>query len=257
MKVSDRLTALSAAGIALIFILSCCGGCLDPQLSADPGQTTAQSSQSEAPTMSPTMSPLPLPTLSLTPPPTMLPTPTATPSPTQTPTQTPSPSPSPATAAVQTGFSALLAAYLADPENGASVGESARRLNSGDWHNACVYVASEALRRVGCAIPQSTNYTPVLMRQLTDRGFTRHTDLTSLQPGDICFTTDEAGKVDGIPTHTFIFLGWADADEMEIFDNQMYDYGSLYHTRQTGLSYFEDDPARPKEAIAFFMRSLP
>lgn len=158
---------------------------------------------------------------------------------------------------MQTGFSARLAAYLTDPENGASVGESARRLNGGDWHNACVYVASEALRRVGCTIPQSTNYTPVLMRQLAERGFTRHTDLAGLQPGDICFTTDEAGKVDGIPTHTFIFLGWADADEMEIFDNQMYDYGSLYHTRQTGLSYFKDDPARPKEATAFFMRSLP
>lgn len=180
---------------------------------------------------------------------------TPTPGPTAAPTIVPTPQPTPTVAL--TGYSALLATYLADPANGDKIGARALRLNSGDWHNACVYVASEALRQVGCAVPQQTNYTPVLMQQLSDRGFSKNTDLSALQPGDICFTTDEKGRSDGIPTHTFIFLGWAGEGEMNIFDNQMYDYGSLYHPRPTELSYYMDDPDRPKEATAFFMRSAP
>ncbi|NLM77849.1 MAG: hypothetical protein GX173_07150 [Ruminococcaceae bacterium] len=201
-------------------------------------------------TPSPTRKPSPLPEPSPTRKPTsaLEPAPTATPT-VQPPTEKQAVSPAPD---VNTG--AQLAAYLAEPENGQKVGDRAYRLNGNSWHNACVIVASEALRQVGYAIPTATNYTPVLTRQLIERGFTRHTDMTGLQPGDICFTTDAKGRADGIPTHTFIFLGWAAEGEMHIFDNQMYDYGCLYHTRFVDLAFFQNDPAQPKEATAYYLR---
>jgi hypothetical protein len=149
--------------------------------------------------------------------------------------------------------SAILYEYISDPENGQSVGDTAVLLHDGEWHNACVYVVSEALRRVGCDIPVSTCRTEILVEQLKDRGYEISYDLDQLQPGDICFTTDENGDTDGRPTHTYVFLGWAEAGTANVFDNQIYDYGSLYHTREAGLSYFNGQKDRPKEATAFFM----
>ena len=144
--------------------------------------------------------------------------------------------------------------YLSDHANGGSVGEEAFKLNSGEWHNACVYVVSEALRDVGCDIPVSVNRTEDLVKELEDRGFETCYDLTDLQPGDICFTTDEEGNAGGRPTHTYVFLDWARSGEADIFDNQVYDYGDLYHTRYMELSYFDGQEDRPKEATAFHMR---
>jgi len=172
--------------------------------------------------------------------------------PAATPTAAPTASPTPTAQAMS--MNQQLAAYLADPDNGTKVAERALSLNGGDWHNACVIVVSEALRRIGCEIPDATNYTPVLMQQLEARGFKRHDNLSALEPGDICFTTDESGRTDGIPTHTFVFLDWAEPGIMLIFDNQVYDYGDHIHTRPVDQSFHEGDPDKPKEATAFFMR---
>lgn len=152
------------------------------------------------------------------------------------------------------GLSESLAAYLADPLNGQSVADRGVDLNSGQGHNACVFTVAEALRRVGCDIPESTGYTPVLVQQLKDRGFSISYQLSDLQPGDICFTTNEQGGLDGVSTHTFVFLAWEGQDVMRIFDNQSYDYGSPYHSRSLNLAYFNDQADRPKEATAFYMR---
>lgn len=147
-----------------------------------------------------------------------------------------------------------LAAYLADPLNGQSVADRGVELNGGQGHNACVYTVAEALRRVGCAIPDATGYTPVLVQLLKDRGFSISYQLSDLQPGDICFTTNEQGGLDGVSTHTFVFLAWEGQDTMRIFDNQSYDYGSPFHSRSVKLTYFNDQTDRPKEATAFYMR---
>lgn len=144
--------------------------------------------------------------------------------------------------------------YLSEPANGRLVGDTAVKLNHGDWHNACVYVVSEALRRVGYDIPVSVNRTEVLVQELENMGFVIRYDLSGLQPGDICFTTDEEGKIGGRPTHSYIFLSWKIPGVANIFDNQIYDYESLYHTRNIGLTFFNNKKDRPKEATAFFMR---
>ena len=155
--------------------------------------------------------------------------------------------------AAPAGIGDSLAIFLADPANGQAAGQRAVALNGGEWHNACVYTVSEVLRRVGCDIPDATNYTATLIGLLRDRGFQVNRDLTALQPGDICFTTNEAGQANGIPTHTYVFLGWIEPGLASIYDNQIYDYGSLYHARPIGLTYFNEEPDRPKEATAFFM----
>lgn len=155
--------------------------------------------------------------------------------------------------AAPVGICDSLAVFLADPANGRASGQRALSLNGGEWHNACVYTVSEALRQVGCDIPDATNYTATLIGLLRERGFQINRDLTALQPGDICFTTNEAGQTNGIPTHTYVFLGWIEPGLASIYDNQIYDYGSLYHSRPVGLTYFNDEPDRPKEATAFFM----
>lgn len=251
MVTARRSITCIAAGTALVLLCLGNAACNGLHVTSSPGTTKDQGSVSAT-----TTSQLPSPGTETTKAAQNEPTAIPTAIPTQV-TPTPGPTLAPTPTDARTGYSALLAEYLADPEHGDKVGARALRLNGGDWHNACVYVASEALRQVGCAIPQQTNYTPVLMQQLADRGFSKHTDLSALQPGDICFTTDEKGRSDGIPTHTFIFLGWAGESEMNIFDNQIYDYDSLYHPRPVGLSYYMNDPDRPKEATAFFMRSPP
>jgi hypothetical protein len=144
--------------------------------------------------------------------------------------------------------------YLADEENGRSAGEAAYELNYDEWHNACVYTVSEALRRVGCDIPLSMCRTDALITELKARGFEVFYDLDMLQPGDICFTTNEAGEISDDPTHVYVFLGWMEEDVANVFDNQVYDYGSEYHSRDMGLTYFNDRQDKPKEATAFFMR---
>lgn len=161
--------------------------------------------------------------------------------------------PSPTVAAKDyTGISTRLADYLADPANGQSVGEKTLSLNRGSWINACVITVSEALRRLDCDIPYSTDHTTELIRELTGRGFVKSYDLEALKPGAICFTTNADGRVGSNPTHAFIFLSWAEPGVMNIYDNQVTDYGSQYHTRLVDRHDLDDDPARDKDATAYF-----
>ncbi|HAL74032.1 MAG TPA: hypothetical protein DCM45_02935 [Clostridiales bacterium] len=144
-----------------------------------------------------------------------------------------------------------MADYLTDPANGDKVGERTLALH-GTWINACVVTASEALRQVGCDISHTTDYTTELIRALERRGFVKSLNLDELQPGAICFTTDTDGSIGNDPTHTFIFLSWAEPGVMYIYDNQVTDYGSQYHTRLVSLHYLNDDPAKAKDATAYF-----
>ncbi len=205
-------------------------------------------------TLAPTPEPTTTPTLAPTSEPTTAPTLAPTPEPTITPTPEPTvaPAPEPTADAGNIGF--RLSQFLSDQANGQSVGAKAARLNGGEYHNACVYTVGEALRRIGCDIPEATGYTATLKQQLLDRGFKICRDPHELQAGDVCFTTDAAGHAEGIPTHTYIFLSWAGPDTANIFDNQVYDYGSHYHTRSIGLTFFNNQPDRPKDALSFFMR---
>lgn len=153
-----------------------------------------------------------------------------------------------------TDYNAQVFKYLTSPENRASVGTRAIKLNNGEAHNACVYFVSEALRRVGLKIPVSTANTTTLISDLKARGFKTFYKLEDLKPGDICFTTDGSGKIGGTPTHSYIFMGWKSSGIAYVCDNQIYDYNSFYHERSMKLSYLNNQKDKAKEATAFFMR---
>lgn len=220
-----------------------------PTLPPTPSPTSAPS---PTPTAMPTITPTPIPTLTptLSPTPSLTPTPSPSPTPAPTPTKKPTPTPTPIPKDY-TGICATLADYLADPANGQKVGDRTLALH-GTWVNACVVTASEALRQVGCDIPRTTDYTTELIRALEKRGFVKSLNLNELQPGAICFTTDVDGTIGNDPTHAFIFLGWAEPGVMNIYDNQVTDYGGQYHTRIVSQHYLDDDPARGKDATAYF-----
>lgn len=150
-------------------------------------------------------------------------------------------------------LSQALYTYLSTQENRASVGDRANELHGGTMHNSCVYFASEALRRAGVKIPDSMAWIPTFIEELESQGFKTSYDLEQLKPGDICFTTDVNGVVGGRPTHAYIFMGWESPGVAWIADNQVYDYGDVYHTRSMEFHYLKDMKDKPKEATAFFM----
>lgn len=124
--------------------------------------------------------------------------------------------------------------YMSNSKHRDSVFEKAVALHYGDPHNTCAYTVSEALRRIKLNIPTSTCRTNHVDDYLAARGWKRKMDLKQLQPGDICFTTDVNGNLlGGHSTHTFIFMGWANKEKtlMNICDNQVYNFGSVMHTR--------------------------
>lgn len=143
--------------------------------------------------------------------------------------------------------------YLSSEENRNSVTERANELHGGTLHNSCVYFASESLRRIGVKIPDSMSLIPPFIEALKKQGFKTSYDLEELKPGDICFTTDVNGVFGGRPTHTYIFMGWESPGTAWIADNQLYDYGDVYHTRLMKFHYLNDMKDKPKEATAFFM----
>lgn len=150
-------------------------------------------------------------------------------------------------------FNVKLFDYLSREQNRNSVADSASVLHGGNLHNSCVYYAGEALRRIGVKIPDSMCQIPSFIDELKKQGFKNSYNLKDLKPGDICFTTDESGAVGGRPTHTYIFMGWASPGVAWIADNQLYDYGSVYHTRLIDFYYLNNQKDKPKEATAFFM----
>lgn len=143
--------------------------------------------------------------------------------------------------------------YLSTDKNRNSVAERANELHRGTLHNSCVYYASEALRRVGVKIPVSMSLIPPFIDELKRQGFKTSYNLEELKSGDIGFTTDVNGVVGGRPTHTYIFMGWESPGVARIVDNQLYDYGDVYHTRLIDFHYLNNMKDKPKEATAFFM----
>jgi hypothetical protein len=252
------------AVLFILFLLLQLTGCMAPveptALNLTPVSTPTPTS---TPTVIPPATPSPSPEQAVTPTVTPLPTPTMTPVLSPVITSSPSPTPSPVptkrptstpTVAAQdyTGICTSLADYLADPANGQLVGEKALSLNGGSWTNACVITVSEALRRLGCDIPYSTDHTTELIKDLTRRGFNKSFDLDALLPGAICFTTNADGRIGSNPTHSFIFLSWSEPGVMNIYDNQVGDYGSQYHTRLVDRYHLADDPDNEKDATAYF-----
>lgn len=99
--------------------------------------------------------------------------------------------------------------YLSNKGNRINVYNSAVKLNGNSSANTCVYFVSEVLRKNDVNIPGSVCNTSQLISYLKDKGWKKNTDYKQLKPGDICFTTDESGNKDGIPSHTYIFMKWA------------------------------------------------
>jgi hypothetical protein len=144
--------------------------------------------------------------------------------------------------------------YLSVEENRQKVLQKALKLNGGKYVNACVYFIAEALRQNGAYIPSATCNTIGLAAELKSKGWTRSSEYTKLRPGDICFTTDN-GDGSGVPSHTYVFMGWISADNYDyamVCDNQADRYGTVYHKRN--IAKIDVYNGEKKEAFQFFMR---
>ncbi|WP_297639307.1 SH3 domain-containing protein, partial [uncultured Clostridium sp.] len=129
---------------------------------------------------------------------------------------------------VQTEFhsktQAELYNYLMNPNNRWAAEDEAIGLHGGDAANTCVFFVSSALRGIGVNIPDSIGYTTNLMNELQNLGWEKETDLSTLEPGDICFAST---------AHTYVFMGWANKAEgiAWIADNQFTWFGTDFHPR--------------------------
>lgn len=146
--------------------------------------------------------------------------------------------------------------YMIDKQNRIQVYEAAIALNGGKSANTCVYFLSEVLRRNDVPISKETANTTQILKKLNQMGWKKDTDYKNLQPGDIGFTTDATGNKDGIPTHTYIFMGWVEKgnyDYAYIVDNQAKDYDNkIYHI--SNIKNVGEANGFTKEAFSFFMR---
>lgn len=128
-------------------------------------------------------------------------------------------------------------------------------LNGGSSANSCVYFLSEVLRRNGMKINDSICNTSQLISIMEKEGFKIERDYTKLRPGSICFTTDSKLDRNGIPTHTYVFMGWKEEgsyDYAYICDNQAKDYdGKIYHLRN--MKNVENRGGLIKEPFSFFL----
>lgn len=128
-------------------------------------------------------------------------------------------------------------------------------LNGGNSINTCVYFVSEVLRINRVYIDDSICNTSQLLDKLKKEGWKVEKDYKKLKPGDICFTTDESLNKNGIPTHTYIFMGWekeGSYDYAYICDNQAKDYGGkFYHLRN--ITKVDKVKGNTKEPFNFFL----
>lgn len=145
--------------------------------------------------------------------------------------------------------------FLTNSQNRIDAYDRAVSLNGGASANTCVYFISEVLRMNGEKIDQSICNTSQLLDIMKKEGWKVDRDYKNLKPGDICFTTDEALNKGGIPTHTYVFMGWKNPgryDYAYICDNQAKDYnGKVYHIRN--ITKVETVKGNVKEPFSFFM----
>jgi hypothetical protein len=146
--------------------------------------------------------------------------------------------------------------YMKDKNHQKEVYEAGIALNGGKSANTCVYFLSEVLRRNGIDIPMQTANTSQMLSILNGMGWEKDTDYKNLKPGDIGFTTDANGNKNGIPTHTYIFMGWVEEgnyDYAYIVDNQAKDYDNqIYHI--SNIKNVGEANGYTKEAFSFFMK---
>lgn len=140
-------------------------------------------------------------------------------------------------------------------ENRIKIYNAAVKLNKGDSANTCVYFISEVLRTNGEKINHGICNTSQILDIMKKNGWKKETDYKKLKPGDICFTTDEKLNKKGIPTHTYVFMGWKDENKYDyayICDNQSKDYDNMiYHLRNVTKNIEVKGSA--KEPFSFFM----
>ncbi len=144
----------------------------------------------------------------------------------------------------QTVTEAKFATFLSSQANISSVLNRAVELHNGDPSNTCVYFSSEAMRRIGVAVPIGTCNTKQYLAFLKAQGWVPTYDIRKLTPGSICFTTADWA---GYPTHTFAFMGWVNSGDYtlaNVADNQ----GNNVHVRNMGATDSTD-------AFAFFMHN--
>ena len=140
--------------------------------------------------------------------------------------------------------------YLNIEENRTSALEKAVTLNKGSKKGVTVYLLSEILRANSYDIPDSTSSVKGLITELTTMGFVKNTDITELEKGDICFTTDMPDSP-GVPSHAYIFMGWTEegkTDYANICDGQVEEYGSILHKRNLFIA------TNDKDKFSFFLR---
>lgn len=145
--------------------------------------------------------------------------------------------------------------FLEDVVNQKNVYGAAIELNQGSSSNACVYFIAEVLRRNDFNVPKGIGNIAQIISILEEKGWQKQRDYENLMPGDICFTTDENGDKNGIPSHTYVFMKWVKAgnyDYAYICDNQAKDYrGNVYHIRN--INVVTKSNGYDKDAFAFFM----
>lgn len=146
--------------------------------------------------------------------------------------------------------------FLEEEANQRDVYNEAIKLNQGSSENTCVYFISEVLRRNNFKVPEQTSNTKQIIDLLKDKGFEEQSDYKKLISGDICFTTDNNGEANGVPTHTYIFMKWVkegNYDYAYICDNQAKDYkNQVYHIRNINVKATSN--GFDKDEFAFFMR---
>ena len=144
----------------------------------------------------------------------------------------------------QTEIEAKLSSYLSSSANITSVLNRAVALHGGDPKNTCVYFSSEAMRRIGVAVPVATCNTGQYLSYLNAHAWVASYNIKELTPGTICFTTN---GWDGYPTHTFAFIRWVTPGNYTsayVADNQ----GRSVHVRNMGVTVETD-------AFAFYVRT--
>lgn len=145
--------------------------------------------------------------------------------------------------------------YLQISTNRLKTYDKAAILNNGSTENTCVYFICEVLRENGINVSKSICNTSQLVSILQNENWIKDTNYKNLKPGVICFTTDSKLNNNGIPSHTYIFMGWVNNNSYNyayVCDNQAKDYkGKIYHIRN--ICELDEVSGKSKEPFSYFL----
>ncbi|MGL5068647.1 MAG: hypothetical protein ACRC6T_12685 [Sarcina sp.] len=90
--------------------------------------------------------------------------------------------------------------------------------------NTCVLFQSYSLRAIGIKVPQNVTFTTNLAQYLEANNWSKETNFSNLQSGDLCF----AGN-----THTFVFMGWKNKSKnlAYVMGDESYMFPTNYRVR--------------------------